>query len=202
MANYSKHRSWLLGLVANLALAACGSPNAPSQATPPAAPRPASAVPSAPAVVEVARHYAELLAQGTALATLASRQYAGVSASSVADSSFSVVLPACQVQALLDGQQRLTTVAVVARRAPEDPNRRILASPTAPAHLVRLGELRQAFGAGAALPPPFDVLRHYQFIYRPTSTGSAVTIQAFMPTTTYADSAQAEQLVISKAPPQ
>jgi hypothetical protein len=189
---------YLLGLVVSGGLlASCGG--ASESASPPAKAPPTAL--ASPTVVDATRHYATLLASGAALATPASRRYAGVAASSSTDSSFRVVLSDFEIEAFLDSQHHFAGVNIVPHRAPEDPNRVVLAVPQPPAHLVRLGELRRAFGAGARLPPPLHVLPHYRFAYRPTPDSRPVTIEAFMPAPTYVDSARAEHLMLYLTPP-
>jgi hypothetical protein len=198
MAKLVSCPSSLIGMVASgILLANCGGASEPARA-------PVQVAPTAPpalTVVDATRHYASLLASGASLATPASRRYAGVAASSATDSSFLVVLPNFEIEAFLDSQQHLAGADIVPHRAPEDPNRLVLAVPQPPAHLVRLGELRHAFGTGASLPPPFHVLPHYRFTYQPSPSSRPVTIEAFMPAPTYVDSAHAEHLMLYLVPP-
>jgi hypothetical protein len=197
MAKLVNYPSNLIGMVASgILLASCGGASEPARA-------PAQVAPTAPpaiTVVDATRHYASLLASGASLATPASRRYAGVAASSATDSSFRVVLPDFEIEAFLDSQQNLAGADIVPHPAPEDPNRIVMAVPQPPAHLVRLGELRRVFGAGAELAPPLNTLSHYRFAYQPSPSSRPVTIEAFMPAPTYVDSARAEHLMLYLTP--
>jgi hypothetical protein len=198
MAKLTGCLSSLLGMmVGGMLLASCGGANEPARA-------PAQAAPTATSpltVVDITHHYADLLANGAHLATPASRRYASTAAVADTDTSFSLMLPHCEIVALLTKQQQLVHVFVLPHPAPEDPNRIVMAVPQPPAHLVRLGELRHAFGTGASLPPPLHVLPHYRFAYQPTPNSRSVTIEAFMPAPTYVDSAHAEHLMLYLTPP-
>jgi len=184
-------------MVGGVVLANCGGANDPTRAPAQAA---LMALPP-PTVVDITHHYADLLAKGAHLATPASRRYASTAAVADTDTSFSLLLPDCEIVALLTKKQRLVHVFILPHPAPEDPNRLVMAVPQPPAHLVRLGDLRRVFGPGAELAPPLNVLPHYRFAYQPSPSSRPVTIEAFMPAPTYVDSARAEHLMLYLTPP-
>lgn len=158
----------------------------------------------APSVPAVVQHYANLMAERTALATPASRRFAGrvpVSYPGTAShpAGFSLKLPQCEVQAFLDEHQQLRSVDIGPVRLPEDPHRLALNPPAdRPVRLVRLGELRQLFGAGA--PGPYPALHQYHFTYQPAPARRALTIRAFLAGSTSADSTVVSHLTIFTAP--
>ena len=186
-------------------LAGCDGAGKPASRATAVAKTPAGSVAPAPLpVAEVARHYADMLARDASLATPASRTFAGVvptsQPASAAGDSYSVVLtlalPNCQVHAFLDRRQHLADVEIGLPRPPEDPNRLTEDVRLPPARLVRLGELRRAFGKGASSPKPFDF--QYCFTYRPVPAGPPLTIKAFLPYPAFADSMMVDHLTIFK----
>jgi len=190
------------GCVAGSLLAACGRPEPPAQAAPtPQAPTP----PVLPTVVEAARHYAALLARPAPLSTSAQQQYGGqqptrqdLAASSPGYHSLSWRLPAYEIHVFVNQQGQLKSVTIQAPHVPEDPNRVAFEPRRALPRLVRLRDLRQAFGPETMVPPAS--LMQCTFSYRPVAAGPALMLLAFLPTDAPTDTTMVSELAISPAP--
>jgi hypothetical protein len=188
--------------VAGSLLAACGRAEPPAQAVPP--PK-ASAPLAPPTVVEAARHYAVLLARSAPLSTPTQRQYGGqqptsqdLAASSPGYHSLSWRLPRYEIHAFVNQQGQMKSVTIKAPRVPDDPNR-VVFEPRKPLpQLVRLRELRQAFGRETMVPPA--ALGQCTFSYRPVAAGPALLLLALLPTDAPTDTTMVQELAISIVP--
>jgi hypothetical protein len=153
-----------------------------------------------PGVTEVVRHYADLMARGARLTTTASRQLAGSQAVITADSqSFYLSFATCYVEAELNRQQRLTAVSVAESESASVVPKAIDFSIPKVERLVRLGDLRRAFGPGKlgiASMTLAKATRRFpvEFIYQPAPTSQPVQISATMPVPSYADSSKVHSI--------
>jgi len=194
-------RRFLLGVsTAGSLLVACGRSEQPAQAVPAA--RPPLALPT---VVEAARHYAELLARSAPLTTPAQRLYAGqqaarqpVAGDSAGTATLSWRLPTYEIHAFVNQQQQLMAVSMQAPYVPDDPERAVFEPRKALPRLVRLRDLRQAFGHETMVPPA--ALMQCTFSYR-SAAGKPLMLLAFLPTDAPTDTTMVRELAISPAPP-
>jgi hypothetical protein len=191
------------GSIAGSLLVACGRPEPPAQAAPtPKAPPPLAL----PTLVEAARHYAKLLARSAPLSTPAQLNYAGQPATkqilaydSSGTATLSWRLPTYEVHAFVDRQQQLMAVSIQAPYVPDDPNRVVFEPRKALPRLVRLRDLRQAFGRETMVTPA--TLMQCTFSYRPVAARPPLLLLAFLPTNTPTDTTMVRELAISPAPP-
>jgi hypothetical protein len=183
-------------------LAACGHNEPPAQAVP-TSKAPTPRVP--PTVVEAARHYAALLARSAQLSTPTQRQYGGqqptlqdLAADSPGYHSLSWRLPRYEIHAFANQQWQLKSLTIKAPHVPDDPNRAVFEPRKPLPRLVRLRELRQAFGRETMVPPA--ALGQCTFSYRPVATEPALLLLAFLSTDAPTDTTMVQELAISPMP--
>jgi len=107
-------------------------------------------------------------------------------------------LPTYEVHAFVNRQQQLLAVSIQTPYVPDDPNRAVVEPRKALPRLVRLRDLRQAFGRETMVPPA--ALRQCTFSYRPVAAGPALLLLAFLPTGAPTDTTMVRELAISPAP--
>lgn len=148
-----------------------------------------------PTALLVTRHFADALAQGTQFRAAAAPRYADSLFHFGTNGTICLSLTTCLVESDLNPDKTLGFVFVwLPRRLPEAQAALNRARPN-PDRLLRLGELRRAFGPGKINRNPILTKEEYTrsypvvFRYQPTPTSHPVLLNAAMPTAAYADSA-------------
>ncbi|MDJ0365565.1 hypothetical protein QMK33_10395 [Hymenobacter sp. H14-R3] len=148
-----------------------------------------------PTVLRVTRHFADELAQGTQFRAADAPRYADSLLHFSATSHFYLSLPGCLVESTLMPDKTLDFVFVWMPFRPPGSHPALDRSRPNPDRLLRLGELRRAFGPGKIDSTPVltkeTFTRSYPvtFRYQPTPESRPVLLSAAMPTAAYADSA-------------
>ncbi|GAB3638152.1 hypothetical protein GCM10027422_37420 [Hymenobacter arcticus] len=169
------------------------------EAAPAAGARPAKPVPT---VLLVTRHFAEELARGTQFRAADAPRYADSLFSLDASDNLYLNLPTCQVEAFLTPDRALEHVYILVPRRLPGPHPELNRARPNPDRLLRLGELRRAFGPGKIdRNPPLtkeEFTRSYPVTFRcqPTPTSRPVLLNAALPTAAYADSAWVNSISI------
>lgn len=148
---------------------------------------------SVPSVFELTRYYADLMAHETRFADFSRRPFADSLLVIAPDkASFTLSLPNCVLSGQLDTLQRLDDVYVRSLIVQLKPGQPLDLSRAPAARLMRLGELRRAFGPGKVEEPSLTEevstsLFTVSFRYRPVKNRRSVTIEANMHIPNYAD---------------
>lgn len=186
-----------------IALAISAGCNKTRQQQQAAAPiRPAKSEAAASEVVALAQHYADLLAHRARLPTAASREGATPFTNGTAEvQGYSRTFSDYRIYLDLDSTFLLQNVSIESLPLPEDPKRLVLQAPPLPARLVRLGELRRAFGREQKADGPQEEPYTFNFSYHPRPQLRPVTIQAEIPAFKLTDSTMVERLLVLPAQP-
>jgi hypothetical protein len=188
------------GLASLFLLTACGEsgqqiPSAQDVAKP--------AKPVSTPIAEVVRYYAGLMVHHTHFAKFSRSPFGNSVLVVAADSvSFTLSLPNGFIKGWLDNSHHLESLTINAPDLPLKPGQPLDLSHAPAGRLVRLGELRRAFGPGKVEEPMLTEqvatsLFAVSFQYRPANANRPVAIEANMHVPSYADTTKVAFISIS-----